>query len=475
MWGNRGTAVGSVCGVAALLVLAGTRVVATPSASPANPVGSEIPVLTALPAPSGTPPTAAGLETSLSALNDPALGPSVGAVVIDAASGAVLYERASGQPRIPASTLKILSGTAVTTTLGADTRLTTRVVAGPDNSVILVGAGDPDLLATADPASPAAVTLADLAKSTAESLRNRADATSGGASQSAPAASPAAAGAGATADRAVRVQVDDSLFTGPTTEPSWPEGYLSSCMAKPIMALSLRTPADPCNPEADPALAAGRAFVEQLTAQGVTVTGDVDRTRAPAQAAQLAAGESAPIAELVEQTSLRSDNVAAETLAHLAGGKLVGDASFAGGAAATKRVVADLGLPTQGLALVDASGLSRDDRVPVATTAAVLAKVATNANPQIWPVGTGLPVAGFDGTLADRFGTASTEPGKGVVRAKTGTLTDVGALGGWVVDRTGRLLIFDFVADRVTGTEEARAALDRAAASLAECGCGGTG
>lgn len=478
MSGIRDTAFGAALATFALVVVGGTQVVASPSAPPVTPAGGEVPVLPALPAPSGTPPTAAGLAASLSALTDPALGPSVGAVVIDAASGAVIYERAASQPRPPASTLKILSGTAVTTALGADSRVTTRVVAGPDNSVILIGAGDPDILVTATPDSPNAVTLADLARRTAEALRAR-GATPASGSPTAPSASSAASGSASSpvvaGDGAVRVRVDDSLFTGPTTEPSWPEGYLSSCMAKPIMALSVRTPVEPCNPEADPALAAGRAFAEQLTAQGVTVTGEVGRAKAPPDAAELAAGQSAQIAELVEQTSLRSDNVAAETLAHLAGAKLVGDASFAGGAAATKAVLTGLGVPVEGLTLVDASGLSRDDRVPVTTTATVLSKVASNANPQIWPVGTGLPVAGFDGTLAERFGTPATDSGKGVVRAKTGTLTGIGALGGWVVDSTGRLLIFDFVADQVAGTDEARSALDRAAASLAECGCGGTG
>lgn len=497
MLSRRVTGFGAVLAACCVGVLATSQVVVADSSVPTP---APVQVTPALPAPTGAPPTSGGLAAALNALDDPALGPSVGAVVMDAATGSVLYERSSSQPRIPASTLKILTGTAVTTALGADSRITTRVVAGPDGSVILVGGGDPDLLKTPTPDSPDAVTLADLAKRTAAALGVTAAGETGGpasasadgssATDSPSATDPSSAtGSGATgspvspsgsgptsgARAAVRVHIDDSLFTGPTTEPSWPDTYLSSCMAKPIMALSLRTPADPCSPESDPALSAGRAFAEQLAAQGVTVTGDVDRLRAPAGAQELAAGQSAQIAELVEQTSLRSDNVAAEMLAHLAGAKVVGDASFAGGAAATSRVLAGLGVPVEGLRLVDASGLSRDDRVPAATTAAVLSKVATNANPQIWPVGTGLPVAGFDGTLAERFGTVATESGRGVVRAKTGTLTSVGALGGLVVDRDGRLLIFDFVADQVTGTDEARTALDRAAAALADCGCGGAG
>ena len=59
-------------------------------------------------------------------------------------------------------------------------------------------------------------------------------------------------------------------------------------------------------------------------------------------------------------------------------------------------------------------------------------------------------------------------PGRGVVRAKTGTLTGVVSLAGVVRDRSGRLLVFGFVADRSPGPLlDAQAALDRAASVLA--------
>jgi D-alanyl-D-alanine carboxypeptidase/D-alanyl-D-alanine-endopeptidase (penicillin-binding protein 4) len=270
--------------------------------------------------------------------------------------------------------------------------------------------------------------------------------------------------------------VDDSLFTGPTTAPDWPESLLSTCLVRPIMALMVNSGMSPeeipCEPEADPALAAGRTFARLLAAEGVSVTGEVGRRRAET-APELASVQSPPMSELVEQTLLRSDNTAAETLAHLAGGKLTGEASFVGGAAATDQVLRGLGLSTAGLKLSDGSGLSRENRIPPLLVGQTLARVAANANPQLWPVGSGLPVAGFDGTLASRFDTAATLPGRGEVRAKTGTLTEVGALAGWVVDQSGRLLIFDFVSDKVADTEEGRVALDRAASALANCGCAG--
>jgi D-alanyl-D-alanine carboxypeptidase/D-alanyl-D-alanine-endopeptidase (penicillin-binding protein 4) len=89
----------------------------------------------------------------------------------------------------------------------------------------------------------------------------------------------------------------------------------------------------------------------------------------------------------------------------------------------------------------------------------------------LWPTSTGLPIAGVTGTLAERFDTPGTDPGRGVVRAKTGTLTGVSALAGTVVTADGRPLVFVVLAPSPHGTPAARAALDRFGATLATCGC----
>jgi D-alanyl-D-alanine carboxypeptidase/D-alanyl-D-alanine-endopeptidase (penicillin-binding protein 4) len=86
----------------------------------------------------------------------------------------------------------------------------------------------------------------------------------------------------------------------------------------------------------------------------------------------------------------------------------------------------------------------------------------------------GLPVAGWSGTLADRFqapaGTG--RAGVGVVRAKTGTLSGVNAMSGVVTTAEGRPLVFALLADGVTvGAPAAEAKLDAIAAALARCRC----
>jgi D-alanyl-D-alanine carboxypeptidase/D-alanyl-D-alanine-endopeptidase (penicillin-binding protein 4) len=84
---------------------------------------------------------------------------------------------------------------------------------------------------------------------------------------------------------------------------------------------------------------------------------------------------------------------------------------------------------------------------------------------------TELPVAGWSGTLAQRYQASAAHGAIGVVRAKTGTLTGVSSLAGVIHDRTGALLGFAVIADRTSSTPDAEAALDAAVARLAACGC----
>mgnify|MGYP003335270842 CR=1 FL=1 len=125
---------------------------------------------------------------------------------------------------------------------------------------------------------------------------------------------------------------------------------------------------------------------------------------------------------------------------------------------------------------LDGSGLSRQGLIGPATFVGLLqaAAAAPSASP-LRDLFDGLPVAGFTGTLAYRFGEIP-PAGRGTVRAKTGTLTGVSAMAGLGTDAEGTPFVFVLIADRIrtdpVGTAEARAALDRAAAALARCDCG---
>jgi serine-type D-Ala-D-Ala carboxypeptidase/endopeptidase (penicillin-binding protein 4) len=101
---------------------------------------------------------------------------------------------------------------------------------------------------------------------------------------------------------------------------------------------------------------------------------------------------------------------------------------------------------------------------------------AAAASPRLRSAITGLPVAGFTGTLSaggSVFGGIG-GAARGVVRAKTGNLSTVAALAGLVYDHSGSLLIFAIMAPQVPGAgmlTTAAQAIDSAASGLAECGC----
>jgi D-alanyl-D-alanine carboxypeptidase/D-alanyl-D-alanine-endopeptidase (penicillin-binding protein 4) len=172
---------------------------------------------------------------------------------------------------------------------------------------------------------------------------------------------------------------------------------------------------------------------------------------------------------LVERMLSRSDNDLAEALARAVALAQGEPASFAGAAAAVGAVLAGLGIT--GVDLDDGSGLSRSNRLQPASLTRLLARAGSED--RFAPLLAGLPVAGFDGTLARRYRTGPGVPAAGVVRAKTGTLDGVSALAGLVQTADGRLLAFDLTADGVPlgATRGAEAALDRLAAALASCGC----
>jgi D-alanyl-D-alanine carboxypeptidase/D-alanyl-D-alanine-endopeptidase (penicillin-binding protein 4) len=411
----------------------------------------------ATPTPSGDPTLAAALTA---AMRSKALGTDLTVSVLDVASGAVLVARGDTRPQQPASSLKVLTAVTVLHEYGDDARLSTSVVTGTTpTGIVLVGGGDSTLtrvparaadLPAGQSARPASMTA--LVAATAKALK-------------------------AQGRTSVTLSYDDTLFTGPRTAEGWPASYVASGVVSPVSALSVdggRVAASSRSRSSDPALAAATYFASRLTAAGIAVKGTPVRGSAPASATPVAAVQSPTMADLVERLLTQSDDDLAEALAHLAGGRAGGSASFVGGVQATLSVLTTLGVPVEGVRLADGSGLSGVDHVPAITMVRTLAVAATDAPGSdqaagaLWPTTSGLPVAGVTGTLADRFSTAGTSAGRGVVRAKTGTLTGVNSLSGLVRDAQGRLLAFAFIADGSPGPVlDARAALDRGASVLA--------
>ncbi|MFE3328284.1 D-alanyl-D-alanine carboxypeptidase/D-alanyl-D-alanine-endopeptidase [Streptomyces sp. NPDC059176] len=363
-------------------------------------------------------------------MGDPGLGAVHTASVVDAATGEQLYGNGASTPMTPASTIKIATAVAVLSAAGPTHRIATTAVASPDfRTVVLVGGGDPTL----DEAG-----LRTLAAGTARALREHGVST-------------------------VRLGYDTSLYTGPVLHPISPNRNVAP--VSPLMLDEGRlddSTSGPADRSADPAGDTARAFVGLLNEHGINTRTGPDPIKAPAKAIPLARTYSAPISSLVERMLTNSDNDIAEAMARqtaLATGR---PASFAGAEAAVTARLKQLKVPLAGARFADGSGLNRADKVSAACLTTLLTRAADPGHPELRTVLTGLPVAGFTGTLSGRSSAGSA----GLVRAKTGTLSGVDTLAGTVVSSDGRLLAFAFLAAGSPSAEAARPALDRLAGAL---------
>ncbi|KJK37046.1 D-alanyl-D-alanine carboxypeptidase [Streptomyces variegatus] len=376
-------------------------------------------------------------------LKDPALGPRPAAAVIDVTTGRRLFGKASDAALTPASTTKVATAVAALSAMGADHRLTTRAALEPDTrEVVLVGGGDPTL--TARESTDGAASLRTLAAGTAAALADR-------------------------GIREVTLSYDTTLYAGDEMHPIGVDGNLAR--VSPLMADEGRTndsTSGPVERVPDPAADAARRFGDLLKSHGVKTTAP-GPSKATTRAKTLAAVSSPPLSAVVERMLTNSDNDIAEALARQTAIATGNRADFAGAGKAISAQLRGLGLPLTGAAFKDGSGLNRAGRLTPGLLTALLAKAADPSHPELRPALTGLPVAGFTGTLTTRY----TDGASGVVRAKTGTLSGVHTLAGTLVDEDGRLLAFAFMATGTDGTLPAttQKALDRVASALAACGC----
>ncbi len=419
--------------------LALALLVATPSAFAAEQLTPSVPpVPTPVEVQQSTAPipTEQGVRKAIGPLTRSGAWKSFSGMVIDPGSGRVLFDRRADRALIPASTAKLATAAAALSTFGTTHRLTT-TVSQDQGTVYLTGGGDTTLTRPH---------LKKLARTAATQL-------------------------GST--DSIRLVYDTSAFTGPALGPGWPRSFPAAGVAAPVSPLMVglgRTSPGARSRVQDPARQAARFFASILRKQGVKVT-SVRRGTTPAAATAIARHQSAPMAELVKVLLTDSDNDLAESLAHLVGGKVAGDASFAGGARVTTAILSKAGVDVAGMRLADGSGLSRKNAISAETLTDLLSQVALGTQTAWWPMAQGLAIAGRTGTLEDRFDTKATKAGAGVVRAKTGTLTGVSSLAGLVRDDDGRLLVFALISNKVSSLYGARETMDRIASQLAECGC----
>jgi serine-type D-Ala-D-Ala carboxypeptidase/endopeptidase (penicillin-binding protein 4) len=396
---------------------------------------------------SAVTPTKSGLAAALAVVvADPNLG-KLGGRVTDAMTGEELWSQFDDLLLQPASTNKTLTSAAALLALDREARVTTRVVTatepGASGVIVLVGGGDPTL-SGAQPGQDTwyhgAARLSDLADQVRRS------------------------GVTPTA-----VQVDTSLFSGPTFAPGWDPADIEGGDIAPIESVMLdagriQPATDESRRSVTPALDAGRALASALgiDPQQVTVTG---------HSVGSGAVQSAPLIDRLNEMMNVSDNVMAECIAREVAASMQRPLSFVGAVDAVTNRLSTAHIDTGSAILRDSSGLSVEDRLTAKILDSVVQAAAGSGQPALRPLLDLLPIAGGSGTLSDRFidGTPAGSGPAGWLRAKTGSLTAINALAGVVTDRSGRVLSFALISN--DAGMSGRTAIDAIAATLWSCGC----
>jgi len=449
-----------------------------------------------------TDPRARALEQALAV---PGLrGAALSGLVVERASGEVLWSHQADQLLVPASTQKLLTGVAALDVFGPAHRFVTELRAsrplGTDGAIgdLFVRGGDPALtseqwwrLAADLRARGLREVRGDLVldDSLFDSVRWH---PSWGAITARAYHAPV--GALAANFGAFRVLVAPSVAAGAplSTQLDPPVDYLrlvnqgrtgkagtpaslaverrnGEAVEEVRVSGSLPLGAEPdeiWRSAADPLAYAGAVLRMQLEANGIRVAGRVRRGPSAPGAALLLAFEGLPLEQVASLFLKYSNNFIAEALVKwLALGPSpapdVPPASWEAGTRVLRARLASLGVPLGAARIVDGSGLSRENRISarILVETLRLGEHAFVGGPELLAA---LPIAAEDGTLKRRVRRA-----QGQVRAKTGSLDGVSTLAGFARTDAGQDLVFALLANGYRGGDAAAvAAIDAWAATL---------
>ncbi len=419
--------------------------------------------------------------------------------VLDAETGEVVYEKNADHFFVPASNTKLYSTALALQKLGPDFRFLTRIMADAQpaangtlqGDLILLGGGDPNLSGRAipyvkddplqDPLAKLRLLADQLVTKGVHSITGDiiGDDTAyayepyppGWAVDDAPYEYGAAVSALTVNDNAVNVIVRAGSAPGdspvlsfdPPIEPLIVHNRVRTEEAQTRIhyermpgsneltisgVIQLRSQEQKTRLAVDdPALFAAKALRFVLEQHGITVRGRAvarhrrtDETAFPAPAVELARYSSPPLADALRIIDKESQNLHAEMVLREVARQQTGFGTRREALNQLQEFLTEIGVPGKQDHFEDGSGLSRLTLTTPATTAQLLLSMWRSPNRETW-VGL-LPVGGEDGTLDKRF-KGFTDAN--AVHAKTGSLTHVAALSGYILPPGGRALIFSLM------------------------------
>ena len=182
---------------------------------------------------------------------------------------------------------------------------------------------------------------------------------------------------------------------------------------------------------------------------------------------EILTSESPQVIKMLDWFLLWSDNQLSERMAKIAAKYAGNEFNDEGVAVTFAEILISFGINPAQIVVIDASGLSRQNKVTAHALAQLLYKI--HSDPVLSRLIESLPVGGESGTLRNRY--IETAPDAvGLVKAKTGTLTGTVSLAGYV-QSGDREYAFVIIADKIRRTnsasDRARKTLDRYLAKIA--------
>ena len=339
---------------------------------------------------------------------------SIGIKIVAVETGEVVYEKNPLKLHHPASTTKLFTAATALAKLGSDYRFETTVYV--DAEVDTQVAGNIYLKGRADPVLQPQdiVKLADvLLESGVKSIQG---------------------------DILVDTTYLDTVREGP--------GWMWDDRPLRISALSIRQ-IEPEPGTRSRALACGYLLKNELIEKGIEVTGDVVPGTVPLDARTVAKHLSPPLADIIKLMNKPSDNWIAELLFKTIGAEVMGEpGTWQKGRDAVNEFLEEIIGEPPAHRFVDGSGLSRYNLLNAELLTKLLVYMYQNFELMPEYVAS-LPIAGVDGTLSHRMQGVSAEK---VLRAKTGTLSGVSALAGYVVTADDEVFAFGILISHYVGS-----------------------
>lgn len=340
---------------------------------------------------------------------------SCGAISVD---GILSLSDGITTPVSPASTLKFIIGAVALEVLGPSSTFETAVkgvvVNGVASSLFLVGGGDPLLAAAWYPNDSR---FNKFPQQPATSLDALADAVK-------------AAGLTQISGNIIG---DGTRYDTELYPPTWPIAF-RAIEGGPIGALMVNDASvfGERNRSSDPAIGGASEFGRLMLERGVSVVGAATSGQTPINTPTIAKVTSAPLIDIIGEMLLTSDNNTAELLLREIGFRARGTGTRVAGISVVEERLRAWGVDLSQVVIVDGSGLSRENKVTCAAFLKVLEKFSTNDD-----MVKRMPLAGTSGTLIGYFGGTALQSR---LYAKTGTLTDVKGLVGFVQTPGGSMI-----------------------------------